>query len=90
MIPEELADIICQDAGSELVLLAALVSLSIGHNLSAYEQNLFGNFLQVIGENLCMMSIRKSKCKTELERSTNTKYNDSTIHYHISNDTQRN
>lgn len=64
---DDISDFICQDAGSELVLLGALVALSIGHNLSSYEQNLFGTFLQVIGENLSVMSIRKEKCKTDLE-----------------------
>lgn len=63
---DDISDIICKDAGSELVLLGALVALSIGHNLSSYEQNLFGTFLQVIGENLSIMSIRKEKCKNDL------------------------
>lgn len=67
---EDLSDIFCKDAGTELVLLGALVAMSIGHNLDAYEQNLFGNFLQAVGENLCIMSIRKAKCKTDLKDLT--------------------
>ena len=66
----DLSDIFCKDAGTELVLLGALVAMSIGHNLDAYEQNLFGNFLQAVGENLCIMSIRKAKCKTDFKNLT--------------------
>lgn len=86
---EDINDIICKDAGSELVLLAALVSLSIGHNLSSFEQNLFGNFLQVIGENLCVMSIRKARCKTELKKLTDEEM-DTEIDLNITNDILRN
>ena len=67
---EDLSDIFCKDAGTELVLLGALVAMSISHNLDAYEQNLFGNFLQAVGENLCIMSIRKAKCKTDFKNLT--------------------
>lgn len=69
---ENIEDIICQDAGSEIVLLSSLVAMTLGHNLSAYEQNLFGNLLQSIGQNLCILSIKKAKCKSEI----NTQLND--------------
>ena len=82
---EDLSDIICRDAGSEFVLLAALVALSIGHNLSPYEQNLFGGFLEVVGENLTLMSIRKAKCKINLTNSTNED-KENQINYDIVND----
>lgn len=85
---EDISEIICKDSGSELVLLSALVAMSIGHNLSAYEQNLFGNFLQAIGENLCIMSIRKARCKTEIKKLTDEeKEND--INLKITNDVLR-
>jgi len=64
---DNIDEIICKDSGSELVLLAALVAMSIGHNLTPYEQNLFGSFIEVVGENLCLMSIRKAKCMTNLK-----------------------
>lgn len=67
---DDIDNILCQDAGCELVLLSALVAMSIGHNLNSYEQNLFGNFLQAIGENLCIMSIRKAKCKSDIQNLT--------------------
>ena len=85
---ENISDIICQDAGSELVLLAALVAMSMGHNLDAYEQNLFGNFLQAVGENLCIMSIRKAKCKTDLKNLTNVEKENET-NTNITNDVVR-
>ena len=64
---ENLNDIICKDAGTEFILLATLVAMSLGHNLTPYEQNLFGNFLQAVGQNLATMSIIKAKCITDLK-----------------------
>lgn len=53
---------LCKDSGSELVILGTLISLSIGHNLTPYEQDLFGNLLQIIGQNLSLLSIKKENC----------------------------
>lgn len=63
----DLSDIICQDTGSEIILLATLLAFSLGHNLTPYEQNLFGNFLQALGQNLATMSIVKAKCITDFK-----------------------
>ncbi len=69
---------ICKDSGSELIILGALISLSIGHNLTAYEQNLFGNLLQVIGQNLSLLSIKKGNCINNyincIEKNSNNNY----------------
>lgn len=46
----------CYDSATELVILQMIISLSLAKNLNSYEQNLFGNFLQAIGENLCMIA----------------------------------
>lgn len=81
-------DILCQDSGSEYVILAALVSMSIGHNLTAYEQNLVGNFLQVVGQNLCVLSIKKSSCVTNLKDLTNSEKENS-INNNITNNVSR-
>ena len=82
---DNIDNIICKDVGSEFVLLAALGAISIGHNLSPYEQNLFGSFIEVVGENLCLMSIRKAKCKINLKNLTNTE-KEYEINYDIIND----
>lgn len=91
---DELANIICQDSGSEIVLLEALVSITLAHNLTSYEQNLYGNFLQAVGQNLCIMSIKKAKCISELKeetQSTNdyTNYKKNSINPQISNEITR-
>ena len=85
---DNIDEIICKDSGSELVLLAALVAMSIGHNLTPYEQNLFGSFIEVVGENLCLMSIRKAKCMTNLKNLT-IEEKENEINTNITNDVVR-
>lgn len=81
---DSIEEVLCQDAGSEIVLLSSLVAMTLGHNLSAYEQNLFGNLLQSIGQNLCILSIRKAKCKSEL--NTELESSETEINENITND----
>ena len=85
---DNIDEIICKDSGSELVLLAALVAMSIGHNLTPYEQNLFGSFIEVVGENLCLMSIRKAKCMTNFKNIT-IEEKENEINTNITNDVVR-
>lgn len=70
---DDIEVLLCQDSGMELVILEAIVSLSLGHNLTSYEQNLFGNFLQAIGQNLCLLSIRKGKCINDKKKCSEDK-----------------
>lgn len=65
---DDLEAILCQDSGSEFIILSTMISLSIAHNLTPYEQNLFGNFLIAIGQNLSLISIRKDKCISEIKK----------------------
>ena len=91
---EDFSDIICKDSGTEFILLATLVSMTLGHNLTPYEQNLFGNFLQAIGQNLSTMSIIKAKCITDLkdiskiekEVEINDNITNDTIIHNLAND----
>ena len=83
-INDKLLENICKNAGSEYVVLVTIISLTLGQGLSAYEQNLLGNFLQAVGQNLCIMSISKAKCKNDLE-----KVNYDTINSNIANTSLR-
>ena len=82
---ENLSELICKDAGTEFILLATLVAMSLGHNLTPYEQNLFGNFLQAVGQNLATMSIIKAKCITDFKNITDTE-KENEININITND----
>ena len=82
---DNLSDIIGKDAGAEFILLATLVAMSLGHNLTPYEQNLFGNFLQAVGQNLATMSIIKSKCITDFKNITDIE-KENEINSNITND----
>ena len=80
-ILEEMIDLICKDKGVELVLLEAMLSITIAHNMSAYEQNLLGNFFQAIGQNLCVLSIKKSKCQSNLKNTNDYEDNHHFIYF---------
>lgn len=65
---DNLDALLCQDSGTEFLILSTMISLSLSHNLTSYEQNLFGNFLMSVGQNLILISIRKDKCISEIKK----------------------
>lgn len=43
-------------SGFDFILYATLISFAIARDISPEEQDLFGNFLQIIGQNLTSMA----------------------------------
>ncbi len=54
---------ICNNAGSNLVLFSALLSILIANELSIEDQNLLSTLLQSIGENLAIIATVQSNCE---------------------------
>lgn len=65
----------CDNIGNNLVLTGALIAITLAKDLSLAEQDLLGNFLQVIAQNLLSMSSAVSDCKSICE-NTNKYIND--------------
>lgn len=59
----------CECIGQNLVLLGALVAISLAKDLTIPEQDLLGNFLQVIAQNLLSMASAVSDCKSICENN---------------------
>lgn len=68
---DDLAKIVCKNTGIELVVLQSIITISIARNLSSYEQNLFGNFLMSIGQNLSLIAVKKSQCESNVKNYYN-------------------
>lgn len=51
--------------GSDLVLLAATLAMSISTNLSADDSAVLGGFFNALGDNLAVIASQKQLCKEE-------------------------
>lgn len=60
-----------------MVLFGALVAITIAKDLSLSEQDLLGNLLQVIAQNLLSMSSAVSDCETICSNNNNSSSNNS-------------
>ena len=58
----------CDNIGNNLVILGALAAVTIAKDLSIEEQDLLGNLLQVIAQNLLSMSAAVNDCNTICEQ----------------------
>lgn len=54
----------CACAGTDLVLLAAMVSIILAQDLDSLQQNILGNFIQTVGQNLTVMAAARIHCNT--------------------------
>ena len=68
----------CDNIGYNLVLLGALVAITLAKDLSLSEQDLLGNFLQVIAQNLLSMSSAVSDCETICSNNNSSSNNTGT------------
>lgn len=64
----------CENIGNNIVLLGALIAITLAKDLTVPEQDLLGNFLQVVAQNLLSMAAAESDCNTIFE-SNNTNIN---------------
>ena len=53
---------ICENIGNNIVLLGALIAITLASDLTVLEQDLLGNFLQVIAQNLLSMAAATNDC----------------------------
>ncbi len=65
----------CKNAGNNLVLSAAFVSVALGKGLSNSELDMLGNYLQTIGQNLTSMAAAISDCEETLSNNCNNDTN---------------
>ena len=68
----------CENIGNNLVLFGALVAITIAKDLSLSEQDLLGNLLQVIAQNLLSMSSAVSDCETICSNNNNNSSSNNT------------
>ena len=61
-----------------MVLFGALVAITIAKDLSLSEQDLLGNLLQVIAQNLLSMSSAVSDCETICSNNNNNSSSNNT------------
>ncbi len=61
----------CENIGNNLVLFGALVAITLAKDLTLSEQDLLGNLLQVIAQNLLSMSAAVSDCETICSNNNN-------------------
>lgn len=54
----------CDNIGNSLILLGALIAITLAKDLTISEQDLLGNFLQVIAQNLLSMAAAKNDCES--------------------------
>lgn len=54
----------CEGIDISIVLFGAFAAITLGKDLTVAEQDLLGNFFQVIGQNLTSMASAKSDCKS--------------------------
>lgn len=54
----------CDTIGNNIVLLGALIAITLANDLTISEQDLLGNFLQVVAQNLLSMAAAKNDCET--------------------------
>lgn len=54
----------CENIGNNIVLLGALIAITLAKDLTISEQDLLGNFLQVVAQNLLSMAATKNDCET--------------------------
>ena len=54
---------ICENVGNNVVLFGALVAITLAKDLTLTEQDILGNLLQVIAQNLLSMSGVASDCE---------------------------
>ena len=54
---------VCENVGNNVVLFGALVAITLAKDLTLTEQDLLGNLLQVIAQNLLSMSGVASDCE---------------------------
>ena len=52
----------CERNGNEFILLSTFVSLTLAKDLSSSEQGVLDSFLQVVGQNLTLISIVNGDC----------------------------
>lgn len=52
----------CACAGTDLILLAALVSIILAQDLDSLQQNILGNFIQAVGQNLTILAASRTHC----------------------------
>ncbi len=69
----------CDNIGNNVVLFGALVAITLAKDLTLTEQDILGNLLQVIAQNLLSMLAIAGDCQ-ELYESQNNNTND-----HIAN-----
>lgn len=69
--------------GKNLVLLGTAFSISIANNLTVNEQDLLGNFLQVVAQNLLSMAAAVNDCNNicNPESNSSNDSNNSDISY---------
>ena len=53
---------VCDCTGNSIVLLSSAISIILAKDLNSDEQNLLGNFLQAVGQNLEIISSQTSYC----------------------------
>lgn len=61
----------CENIENNIVLLGALIAITLSKDLTVPEQDLLGNFLQVVAQNLLSMAAAESDCNT-ISESNNT------------------
>ena len=68
----------CENIGNNIVLLGALIAITLAKDLTVPEQDLLGNFLQVVAQKLLSMAAAESDCNTTVENNnTNINQNNS-------------
>lgn len=61
--------------GYKLMVLAAAIAGMLAENLSSDDQNVLGNVLQAIGQNLAIISAQNSKTQNCIQNSKNDNSN---------------
>ncbi len=60
----------CEDFSNNLFISAFLISLIMAKDLNIQEQNLFGNYLQIIGQNLTSLATFEDFCDNKKNKDS--------------------